>query len=71
MKLADPRRKIRAAWPPCDVAAVGPRGESAASRYYLFSAGEIADGGGGGVAVVRAPEKILAALGRLAAEPNH
>jgi hypothetical protein len=70
VKVADPGRKVRAAWPLCDLPVDGPLGESAVSRYYLFSTGEIADGRGRSVAVARASEEILAALGRLGAEPG-
>jgi hypothetical protein len=70
VKVADPKRKMRAAWPLCDVPADSPLGDSVVSRYYLFSTGEIADGRGRGVAVVRAPEKILTALARLGEVPG-
>jgi hypothetical protein len=69
VKVADPKRNIRAAWPLCDSKVDGVDGESAVSRYYLFSTGQIADGRGRGLAVVHAPEEILTALGRLGAEP--
>jgi hypothetical protein len=70
VKVADPKRKVRAAWPLGDLPVDGPLGESTVSRYYLFSTGEIADGRGRGVAVVRAPDEILTALGRLGADPG-
>ena len=70
VKVADPKRKIRAAWPLCDSKVDGLGGETAISRYYLFSTGEIADARGRGVAVVHAPEDILTALARLGAEPS-
>jgi hypothetical protein len=70
VKVADPKRKIRAAWPLCDSKVDGLHGELAVSRYYLFSTGEVADGRGRGVAVVHVPEEILTALARLGAEPR-
>jgi hypothetical protein len=59
---------MRAAWRLCDSKVDGIDGETAVSRYYLFSTGEIADARGRGVAVVHAPEEILSALARLGAE---
>lgn len=70
VKVADPRRKRRAAWHLCDLPTDGPLGESAVSRYYLFSTGEIADGRGRSISAVRAPEEILAALGQLGGETS-
>ena len=70
VKVADPKRNIRAAWPLCDSRVDGLDGETVVSRYYLFSTGEIADARGRGVAVVHAPEEILTALARLGAEPS-
>jgi hypothetical protein len=65
VRLADPKRKMRAAWHLCEVSANRPHGGSGTSSYYLFSTGQVAAEGGGSVLAAREPDKIIAALGRL------
>lgn len=66
VRIADPKRKIRAAWYLCDALADGPQGETTVSRYYLFSTGEVADDRGRSVTAARSQDEIVAALNRLA-----
>lgn len=65
VKLADPKRKMRAAWYLCDTPANRPYGGTAMSSYYLFSTGQVVDRDGGHVIASHSPEEIIAALDRL------
>jgi hypothetical protein len=65
VKLADPKRKMRAAWYLCNTTANRPHGATGTSSYYLFSTGEVADVSGGHVTASRSPGEIVAALNRL------
>ncbi len=65
VQLADPKRKMRAAWHLCDVLANRPHDETGTSSYYLFSGGEVADDRGGSILAAREPDRIIAALERL------
>lgn len=65
VKLADPKRKMRAAWYLCATPSNAPHGEIDTSSYYLFSTGQVADRYGGSVTASRAQEEIIAALNRL------
>jgi hypothetical protein len=65
VKMADPKRKIRAAWYLCDAMANRPHGEKGIGCYYLFSTGEVADDGGRSVTAAQSQDEIIDALNHL------